>query len=132
MKSQLIKFIKRHPYLYNLAKKVNRRLNRIPPKQEEQSNIVYYTYMLENKEELEMIKEHYKKIQANKSKLFVIIDNPREQVNMHKWIRENLDILFADLNYFKKYRKKMLLDRIVLLDYKVQEQKELLSYINWK
>lgn len=132
MKDKLIKLVKKHPYLYNLAKKVNRKLNRIPPKQEYQSKIIYYTYILEEEKELELIKEHYQSIRTDKSKLFVILTNPKYQLDMNKWIRNNLDILFADLNYFKKYHKKMLLDKVTLIDYKMQKQRELLSYINWK
>lgn len=132
MKNKLIKFVKKHPYLYNLAKKVNRILKKIPPKQEYQSNTVYYTYMLENEEELELIKKHYQMIKTDKSKLFIVVNNPKYQLNINKWIRKNLDILFADLNYFKKYRKNMLIDKVILLDYKMQNKNELLSYIKWK
>lgn len=132
MKNKLIKFIKKHPYLYNLAKKVNRRLNRISPKQEYQSKYIYYTYMLEDEKELEKIKKHYQEVKTDISKLFIINTNPKYQPIMHQWIRDNQNILFADLNYFKKYKKKMLLDKAILLDYKTQNQKELLSYIQWK
>lgn len=132
MKDKVIKFIKKHPPLYNLAKKVNRRLNRISPKQEYQSKYIYYTYMLEEEPELEKIKKHYQEIKTDTSKLFVIITNPKYQSMIHEWIRKNQSILFADLSYFEKYKKKMLLDKAVLLDYKVQNQKELLPYIHWK
>ena len=132
MKNKLIKFIKKHPYLYNLAKKVNRRLNRISPKQEYQSKYIYYTYMLEDEKELEKIKKHYQEVKTDISKLFIINTNPKYQPIMHQWIRDNQNILFADLNYFKKYKRKMLLDKVILLDYKTQNQKELLSYIQWK
>lgn len=132
MKNKLIKFIKKHPYLYNLAKKVNRRLNRIAPKQEYQSKYIYYTYMLEDENELEKIKKHYQEVKTDISKLFIIITNPKYQPIIHRWIRDNQNILFADLNYFKKYKKKMSLDKMILLDYKTQNQKELLSYIYWK
>ena len=32
MRGMLVKFVKKHRRLYNLAKKVNRRLNRLSPK----------------------------------------------------------------------------------------------------
>lgn len=130
LKDKLIKFVKKHPFLYNLAKKINRKLNRIPPKQDYQSKVVYYTYMLEEENELELIKEHYSTLQTDNSKLFIINMNKKNQINMHKWIRNNSDILFADLNYFEKYHKKALADRLMLLDYKQNKQKEVLSYIN--
>lgn len=132
MKNKIIKFVKKRPYLYNLAKKVNRRLNRIAPKQEYQSKYIYYTYMLEDEKELEKIKEHYQEVKTDYSKLFIIITNSKYQPVIHQWIRNNQNILFADLNYFEKYKKKMLLDKMILLDYQTQNQKELLSHIQWK
>lgn len=132
MKDKIIKFIKKHPFLYNLAKKVKSKLDRIPPKENYQSKVVFYTYFMKDKEELELIKKHYQSIKTDKSKLFIIITSIECQQYIHKFIRENLDILFADLNYFKKYQKKMTMDRILLLNYHQEKEKEFLSYINWK
>ena len=132
MKDKIIKFIKKRPFLYNLAKKVKRKLDRISPKEGYPSKVIFYTYFMKDKEELELIKKHYQAIKTDKSKLLIIITNVECQQYIHKFIRENLDILFADLNYFKKYQKKMTMDRILLLDYHQEKEKEFLSYINWK
>lgn len=132
MKNKLIKFVKNNPFLYNLAKKINRKLKRIPPKQDYHSNVILYTYLMNNKEELDLIKNHYNSIKTDKSKLFIIITNIECQQYMHKFIRDNLDILFADLNYFKKYQRKIIMDRMLLLDYHQSKQNEILSYVNWK
>lgn len=132
MKNKIIKFVKKNPFLYNLAKKINRRLNRIPPKQEYHSKCIYYTYMMSNKEELELIKAHYNTIKTDKSKLFIVITDKEHQKDIHRLIRENLDILFADINYFKKYQKKMIMDRMLLLDYHQSKEQEILEYVNWK
>ena len=128
MKDKIIKFIKQNPFLYNLAKKVNRKLNKIPPKQEYFSNIVYYIYILKEQDDLEKIKKHYKKVEENNSKLLIVIDNKDVATTIHKLIRENQNILFVDLNYFKYYQTKLQISKFIMLDYK-EENLELLEYI---
>lgn len=128
MKDKIIKFIKKHPFFYNLAKKVNRKLNRVPPKKEYSSSFVYFTYQMENLEELEKIRKHFNAIKNNNSKLFIIIKNKDYQIEMNRIMRENLDILFADLNYFEKYQKKLGLGNLLLLDYRI-DYSDILKYL---
>ena len=128
MKDKIIKFVKKHPFLYNLAKKVNRKLNRVPPKKEYTSSYIYFTYQMEDLNELEKIRSHYNSIKNNNSKLFIIIKNKDYQIEMNRIIRENLDILFADLNYFEKYQKKLRLGNLLLLDYR-NDYKDILKYL---
>ena len=130
MKDKIIKIIKKSPFLYNLAKKVNQILNKKPEVQKYESKTIYYTYMLNEEKELDLIKEHYKKIKEANSRLFVINTNPKNRINMHSWIRNNLDVSFADINYFKKYQTKLSTERMIILDYKSDKEQELLSYIN--
>ena len=128
MKDKIIKFVKKHPFLYNLAKKVNRKLNRVPPKKEYTSSYIYFTYQMEDLNELKKIRSHYNSIKNNNSKLFIIIKNKDYQIEMNRIIRENLDILFADLNYFEKYQKKLRLGNLLLLDYR-NDYKDILKYL---
>ncbi len=129
MKNEIIKFIKKHPFLYNLAKKINRKLKVIPPKNSYSSDYVYYTYILKKEEELNKVKEHYRKIEKENTKLFIIVDNEEYCKYIHKFIRENVNILFASMQYFKRYNKKLKLNKYILLDYKNNDFDSLLNYI---
>ena len=129
MKNKIIRFIKNHPFLYNLAKKINRRLKVTRPKKSYSSDYIYYTYILKEAGELNKIKEHYKKIERENTKLFVIVDNEEYSQYIHKFIRENVNILFASMQYFKKYNKKLKLNKYLLLDYRNNEFDSLLNYI---
>ena len=129
MKNKIIRFIKNHPFLNNLAKKINRRLKVTPPKKSYSSDYIYYAYILKEAGELNKIKEHYKKIERENTKLFVIVDNEEYSQYIHKFIRENVNILFASMQYFKKYNKKLKLNKYLLLDYRNNEFDSLLNYI---
>ena len=118
MRGMLVKFVKKHRRLYNLAKKVNRRLNRLSPKKiYSVDRYYYYTYTLKELNELELIKEHYNKIKKINTKLLVIIDNPSIACKITKLISENTDVLFTDLGYYQRYEKGFSMDKIILLDY---------------
>ena len=130
MKNKIIQFIKKHPFLYNLAKKINRRMNNVPVKVDYVTNTIYYTYMLKKEEELPLIKKHYNTIKRDNTKLLVIVDNKEYNKYLHKWIRENVKVLFASLDYFKKYHKNLNANRLVLLDYNQGIRNiELLEYL---
>ena len=62
MKNKIIQFVKNHPFLYNLAKKFNRKLNRVPVKVDYVTRIIYYTYTMKSEEDLEKIRKHYSTI----------------------------------------------------------------------
>ena len=70
----------------------------------------------------------YDAIKNNNSKLFIIIKNKDYQIEMNRIMRENLDILFADLNYFKNYQKKLKLGNLLLLDYR-NDYNDILKYL---
>ena len=130
MKNKIIQFVKNHPFLYNLAKKFNRKLNRVPVKVDYVTRIIYYTYTMKSEEDLEKIRKHYSTIKKLNTKPFVIIDNNELNKFIHKYIRENTDIMFASLDYFKKYHKTLSASRMVLLDFnKDYEDEELLEYL---
>lgn len=130
MKNKIIQFVKNHPFLYNLAKKFNRKLNRVPVKVDYVTRIIYYTYTMKNEEDLEKIRKHYSTIKKLNTKPFVIIDNKELNKFIHKYIRENTDIMFASLDYFKKYHKLLSANRMILLDFnRDYENEELLEYL---
>lgn len=130
MKNKIIQFVKNHPFLYNLAKKFNRKLNRVPVKVDYVTRIIYYTYTMKSEEDLEKIRKHYSTIKKLNTKPFVIIDNNELNKFIHKYIRENTDIMFASLDYFKKYHKLLSANRMILLDFnKDYEDEELLEYL---
>lgn len=130
MKNKIIQFVKNHPFLYNLAKKFNRKLNRVPVKVDYVTRIIYYTYTMKNEEDLEKIRKHYSTIKKLNTKPFVIIDNNELNKYIHKYIRENTDMMFASLDYFKKYHKLLSANRMILLDFnKDYEDEELLEYL---
>ena len=130
MKNKIIQFVKNHPFLYNLGKKFNRKLNRVPVKVDYVTRIIYYTYTMKSEENLEKIRKHYSTIKKLNTKPFVIIDNNELNKFIHKYIRENTDIMFASLDYFKKYHKLLSANRMILLDFnKDYENEELLEYL---
>lgn len=130
MKNKIIQFVKNHPFLYNLAKKFNRKLNRVPVKVDYVTRIIYYTYTMKSEEDLEKIRKHYSTIKKLNTKPFVIIDNKELNKFIHKYIRENTDMMFASLDYFKKYHKLLSANRMILLDFnKDYESEELLEYL---
>ena len=131
MKNKIIKFIKNHKFLYNLAKKFNRRFNRVPVKVDYVTRIIYYAYTMKNQGEIELIRKHYNNIKKYDTRPLIIVDNKDLNKYIHKYIRENTDIMFASLDYFKKYHKNINANRVVLLDYKKDyEEQEILNYLS--
>ncbi len=131
MKNKIIKFIKNHKFLYNLAKKFNRRFNRVPVKVDYVTRIIYYAYTMKNQGEIELIRKHYNNIKKYDTRPLIIVDNKDLNKYIHKYIRENTDIMFASLDYFKKYHKNINANRVVLLDYKKDyEGQEILNYLS--
>lgn len=129
MKNTLIRIVKNNKFLYNFAKKINRRLNRIPPKKEyKYSDKTYYTYLLNNLNEIDKIEKHYNKIKNNKSELLIVIENDIISKDIHKLFRQYDNILFCDENYFRKYNKNFKCEKIILMDYNT-EPNEFLKYI---
>ena len=99
----LIRIVKKSRFLYNLAKKVNRKINPMPLPKINKS-FLYYSYIMKEDSDLEKIKENYSQIKKHNSKLFILVKNENLNLSMNKFIRENPDICFASFDYFKKYR----------------------------
>lgn len=130
MKNKIIQFVKKHPFLYNMAKRINRNLKRMPIRVSYTTNTFFYTYVMKDKEELELIKKHYKGIKKYNTKLLIVIDNPKYNICINKFIRENIDVLFASLDYFKIYHEEIKANRLLILDYnKDYSQEEILNYL---
>ncbi len=129
MKNMIIKFIKKHRSLYNLAKKVNRKLNRIQGTTSINCNYILYAYVMKDKKDLDLIKKHYMNIKRYNTKLFILIDNYECSKKIHQYIRENIGILFASVDFFRTYHKQFRADKIVFLSYKNSDNEEILSYI---
>lgn len=129
MKNMIIKFIKKHRSLYNLAKKVNRRLNRIQGNSYVNSNVIFYAYIMKDNKDLELIKKHYRNVKRYNTKLLVLIDNYECSKKIHRYIRENVGISFASIDFFRTYHKELSVNKIVFLDYRDNNNEEILSYI---
>ena len=128
MINSIIRLLKKIPFLYNLAKKVNSILNKKNTVAKNQVYIIHYGFILKNLEELEAIKEKYKSLQKYNTKLFVLVDNPSYNIIMHKLIKENPDISFASFDYFKRYHAKFSNYRVMWLNY-TDADSELLDYL---
>ena len=129
MRGKLVKFVKKHRRLYNLAKKINRKFNGLSPKKiYNVDSFYYYAYTLKAVDELDLIKNHYGEIKKINTKLLVIIDNPSIACRITKLINDNPSVLFTDLGYYKNYEMKFNLDKVVLLDYRMDAQ-NILKYV---
>ena len=124
----LIRLVKKSPFLYNLEKKINRLLKRNTAAPKREKYITYYCYIMKNLNELDAIKENYKNLQKYNTKLFILINNPSYNIIINKIIRENPDICFADLDYFKKYQAKLSNYRMMWLNY-TDKDSILLNYL---
>ena len=129
LKKKIVALIKKSPFLYNLAKKfLNKKDKNFSYKL--MDNDVYYVYIMQEKEELEKIKQHYDKMKNANSKLAIVINDKYAYNYMHKLIRENMSISFIDLQYFKLYNKKIMFNKCIMLDYKNnQYNEEILEYV---
>ena len=124
----IIRLIKKSPFLYNLAKKVNRLLNRNNSVPKREKYVTYYGFIMKNLEELPLIKEKYKNLQKYNTNLFILVDNPSYNIIMHKIIRENPEICFASFDYFKTHQAKLSNYRIMWLNY-TDADIQLLDYL---
>ena len=111
-----IRCVKRNPFLYNLAKRILANLNHKKSIALKEKKLTYFAFVLKDLEELPKIKEKYEKIRRFDTKLFILIDNPSYNILMHKFIRDNNDICFSSLDYFKRYDAKISNNRIIWFD----------------
>lgn len=116
MINYIIRFIKRNPFLYNLAKRVNGILSRNKKAPVRETELIFYGFVLTDFNQLEEFKAKYEKIKRFDTKLFILINNPSYNILMHRIIRENPDICFSSFDYFKRYGAKMTNHRITWLN----------------
>ncbi|MBR7133814.1 MAG: hypothetical protein IKD04_09820 [Clostridia bacterium] len=128
MINAIIQFIKRTPFLYNLAKKANRVLRENDNTPELKKEIIYYGYIMRDEAQLSAIIEDYNSIAKFDTRLFVLIDNPEYKLKIHQFIRENPEISFADLGYFERHRFKLSISKIVWINF-TKEDRRLLEYL---
>ena len=128
MVNLLIRFVKKSPFLYNLAKRINRILNRNNTVPKREKYITYYCYIMKDLSELTAIKEDYSNLQKYNTKLFILINNTSYNIIIHKIIRENPDICFADFDYFKKYQAKLSNYKMMWLNF-TNKDRILLDYL---
>lgn len=125
----IIRFIKKNPFLYNLAKRVNRFLKRNNDATKRVVEINYYGFIIKTLEELKIAKQKYAVLKKYNTKLLILIDNPSYNIIMHRLIRENPDICFASFDYFRRYRAKFAYNKIIWLNF-TDDNLELLDYLN--
>lgn len=123
MINAIIRFIKKSPFLYNLAKKVNRVFRKYDNVPKPGKKIIYYGYIMRDEAELPAIREDYNSIAKFDTKLFILIDNPEYNLKMHKFIRENPDICFANFDYFERHHFKFSVLRIMWMNFSKEDRK---------
>lgn len=128
MINKIIYFIKKTPFLYRLAKRVNRRLRTSSAVPKPNKIVTYYGYILTDENQLPQFIEEYSKLAKYNTKLLILVDNASYNINMHRFIRENPDICFTSFDYYKKYHNKLSFYRVVWLNY-TDANKELLDYL---
>ena len=121
MKRLLIKFIKKVPFLYNIAKSINKKIypNKFVEKKDDDN--IYICYALDELEELEKVQEHYKLIQTEQTELLIIIKNNKYNLYMHELIENNPKINFISLSYIEKYHREISIKNLIFLDYRYRE-----------
>lgn len=129
MKRLLIKFIKKVPFLYNIAKSINkkRHLKKLKANQDDETKYICYT--LDEIEELCKIREHYKSIKTPNTSLLIIIKNGKYNLQIHELIENNPNINFISLNYLEKYNKRIDIRNCIFLNYKIKENLSLIRKI---
>lgn len=127
MKRLLIKFIKKVPFLYNIAKSINKKIypNKFVEKKDDDN--IYICYALDELEELEKVQEHYKLIQTEQTELLIIIKNNKYNLYMHELIENNPKINFISLSYIEKYHKEISIKNLIFLDYRYRENLGLIA-----
>lgn len=128
-KNALIAFIKRSPFLYNLAKKVNRKLSRNQTAYKMNTSYTFYGYIIKSEEDISAVREHYNTVKRYDTHMLCMMKNPEYNLSMHRLIRENPDICFMSFDYFKRYHLKFSNYRIIWLNY-TDEYSEILNYIS--
>lgn len=113
MKSKIINFIKKNPYLYNLAKKTYRLFNKEVDAKVYDDKTIYIGYILNNIDELEKINIHFNKLNINKSEILLFVNN--DSININKLMPE---YSVVSINYFKKYHKKYKPKNVFMYDFK--------------
>lgn len=129
IKNSIIAFIKKNPFLYNLAKKVNRKLSNNQTAYKRNPSYLYYGYIIKSEEELSAVTEHYNSVKRYDTHMICITYNPECNLAIHRLIRENPDICFMSFDYFKRYHLKFSNYRIIWLNY-TDEYSEILNYIS--
>lgn len=128
MKNKIIKIIKKNPILYKIAKKIYRKfVKENVPKRICEENF-YFLYILENLEELEKIKQHFKELNYENAYLAILINNENYNIIIHDLIEQE-DAIILSANYFRKYNKKINFKKMILLDYKNQNYKNIINLI---
>lgn len=127
MKRLLIKFIKKVPFLYNIAKSINKKIypNKFVEKKDDDN--IYICYALDELEELEKVQEHYKLIQTEQTELLIIIKNNKYNLYMHELIENNPKINFISLSYIEKYHREISIKNLIFLDYRYRENLGLIA-----
>lgn len=128
MKKTIIKFIKRIPFLYKLARFVNKKLNPNKFFKKVEDDNKYICYVLQHIDELEKIQEHFTLLKTDKTRLLVVIKNKKYNLMLHNLIQENKDINFISYDYLEKYNKKIELKNIIFLDYNSQDNVEVVRH----
>ncbi len=126
MTDLIIGFIKKHPFLYNLAKRLTGRSRRSAAPQ--RGAVTFYGFVMNDLARLDSIKSEYEKIKKYNTSLFILVNDKNLKLCINRLIRENPDICFADFDYFRKYNKRLSLSGIVWIDYSTA-QRELLEYL---
>ena len=127
MKRLLIKFIKKVPFLYNIAKSINKKIypNKFVEKKDDDN--IYICYALDELEELEKVQEHYKLIQTEQTGFLIIIKNNKYNLYMHELIGNNPKINFISLSYIEKYHREISIKNLIFLDYRYRENLGLIA-----
>lgn len=128
MMNYIIRFVKKSPFLYNLAKKVTGKSTPTKKAPVREAEVIFYGFVLTDFNQLEEFKAKYEKIKRFDTKLFILINNPSYNILMHRIIRENPDICFSSFDYFKRYGAKMTTHKIAWLNL-TAEKEEILNYL---
>lgn len=109
MKNLIVKIIKSNSFLYNLAKKFYRLLNKEPNVLPFVDDILYIGYELNDISELDSIKKNFENLNVSNSKIVLILKDYEIDVN-------DLmpDYIVISLNYFKKYHKKFRPNNLIM------------------
>lgn len=116
MKNVISKIIKKNPYLYRLAKKVYRMIQREPEASVFVDEMVYVGYLLRNFDELDVIEKHFHQLSLSNSSILLIVFG--NELDIHSLMPKYSVISFE---YFKKYQKKFRPNNVFMLDYQNQE-----------